>query len=115
MSANETCEHLLNIAIYQWKQARDHLPTFAQPYFILLNFTSFYSTSTMFTMLALSYLMFVNIDNVDNVDNVDNDDNVVNVDNVDNVKSQKDYSVTDWLTDWLSNMDPRDACASNNK
>ena len=46
MSANETCEHLLNIAIYLWKKARGHLPTFTQLYCISLNFTSSYSTSS---------------------------------------------------------------------
>ena len=45
MSANDTCEHILNIAIYLWKKARGHLPTFAQLYCISLNFTSSYSTS----------------------------------------------------------------------
>ena len=60
-----------------------------------------------------------NVDNnykIENIDHVNNDDSVMwlCVDNVVDIR-QHLKNMTQLLTDWLSNMDPRDACASKSK
>ena len=60
-----------------------------------------------------------NVDNnykIENIDNVNNDDSVMwlCVDNVVDIR-QHLKNMTQLLTDWLSNMDPREASAFKNQ